>query len=102
MAIKQFEDLFVLLLQCSSVFQNLPLIRPSLLSSVPEGGGVCCPGRVRDGVCVYVCIQQDRFPMCRHHVPFDSSYDWSFETYLAAVIFQTHTRGRHRKGVAVF
>lgn len=43
--------------------------------------------------CVRVCVQEDQFPTCRHHVPFDRSRDWSFETYLAPVIFQNGHAG---------
>lgn len=50
-----------------------------------------------------VCVQEDQFPICRHHVPFDRSRDWSFETYLAVVIFQTHNAAasQERSGALV-
>lgn len=46
------------------------------------------------GACLHVCFQEDHFPICRHHVPFDRSCDWPLETYLAMVIFKRRVTGK--------
>lgn len=106
-AIKHFKALFVLLLPFVSfkvffcVTSPLPCTDLGHGQKV-EGGDAHCSG-LAVPVGVYVrAVRRIGFLLCRHRVPFDRSRDWLFETYLAAVIFQKHTRSSVTgKGVAL-
>lgn len=74
-------------LKSFSVKPTFPLVSLALIGRLSHGQATY---RVETCTVLALCLvcvrSEDRFPICRHRVPFDTSHDWSFETYLSVGI----------------